>query len=158
MSTEPLGPKALLGQLRETGVSATLTNRIEELLALFGNNIPQFCALSRAKLEKAYNDAHPASSELEKKRGLGNKTYAAFDAFVRLWKQSCYDARQVAKATVEEQERKEAERAEMREALLSKEMDADTVLKVLEAFERLGRKKFNLGEMLNLADMVKGTA
>jgi len=150
MSTEALGPKALIGQLRETGLSVTLTNRIEELLKLYGENLPQFCALSKASLEAAYVKSHPGA------RGLGAKTYDAFNRFVRLWKQSLYDAKQVAKATVEEQERKEAEKAGMREELLARELDADGVLKVLAALERLERKRFTLGEMLNLYEMVSG--
>lgn len=147
MSAETLGPKALIGQLRETGLSATLANRIEELLGLFGNNVPQFCALSKAALEAAYVKAHPGT------KGLGSKTYGAFDRFVRLWKQSLYDARQVARATVEEQERKEAERAEMRNKLLEREVDFDALTAAMAALGTLGLKSCRLGKLLEMHDL-----
>lgn len=150
MSTEALGPKALIGQLRETGLSVTLANRIEELLALFGNNLPQFCALSKAALEAAYVKSHPGA------RGLGAKTYDAFNRFVRLWKQSLYDAKQVAKATVEEQERKEAEKAELRRGLLAREVDFDAMTAAMAALGTLGLKTCGLGRLLEMHDMAKG--
>lgn len=150
MSAETLGPKALLGQLRETGLSATLTNRIGELLGLFGNNLPQFCALSKAALEAAYVKAHPGT------KGLGSKTYGAFDRFVRLWRQSLYDARQVARAAVEEQERREAEKAGMREELLGREVDFDAMTAAMAALGTLGLKVCALGKLLEMHDMAKG--
>ena len=151
MSTETIGPKGLIGQLRDTGLSTVLVNRIEELLEAFNMNLDQFCIATRGQLLATYRKTHPGL------KSLGAKTYDAFDTFVRLWKQSKYEVKQVAKEAAAEQERKEAERAEMREALLTKEMDSETVLKVLEALERLGRsKKFSLGEMLNLYGMVSG--
>ena len=145
-----MGPKALLGQLRDTGLSTVLVNRIGELLGLFGSNVPQFCALSKAALEAAYVKAHPGT------KGLGKRTYEAFDRFVRLWKQSLYDAKQVARATVEEQERREAEKAGMREELLAKEVDFDALTNAMAALGTLKLTSCRLGKLLEMYDLAKG--
>jgi hypothetical protein len=124
-------------------------NRIGELLALFGGNIPQFCAATKAQLLATYNKTHPGT------RSLGAKTYDAHERFVRLWKQSQYDARQVARETVAEQERREAEKAEMREELLARKVDFDTLTSAMAALGTLGVKECAIGKLLEMYEMAK---
>jgi len=145
-----IGKEALLGQLRDEGYTSVLVNRIEELLEVFNGNIPQFCAATRGQLNAAYNKNHPGE------KSLGTKTYDVFERFVRLWKQAQYDARQVARETVEEQKRKEAEKASMRLELLAREIDFDAMTAAMAALGTLGLKVCTLGRLLEMHDMAKG--
>lgn len=148
---EGLKKEALLGYLRDAGVTTVLVNRIEELLDAFNGNIPQFCAATRAQLDATYIKVHPET----KLKGLGEKTYEVFDMFVRAWKQSQFDARQAAKATVEAQEAKAAEREAMRLELLDREVEFGAMTSAMAALETLGAKKCKLGRLLELYDMAK---
>lgn len=151
MSIEPIGAKAILGQLTDEGFSAVLVNRVEELLSVFNGNIAQFAVATRGQLNAAYAKTHPET----KFKGLGAKTFNVFDRFVAIWKQSKFDARQVAKATVEEQERKEAERAEMRNELLERKVDFDTLTSAMAALGTLGIKECTLGKLLEMYEMAR---
>lgn len=149
MSIEPIGAKAILGQLTDEGFSAVLVNRVEELLSVFNGNIAQFAIATRGQLNAAYAKAHPET----KFKGLGAKTFNVFDRFVAIWKQSKFDARTAAKAVVEEQERKEAERAEMRNELLDGIVDFDALTAAMAALGTLGLKSCSLGKLLEMHAM-----
>ena len=142
-----IGKEALLGQLRDEGYTSVLVNRIEELLGVFNGNIPQFVIATRGQLNAAYNKNHPGE------KGLGTKTYDVFERFVRLWKQAQYDARQVAKETVEEQERKEAEKAEMRQEILDRVVDFDALTSAMAALGTLKLTSCRLGKLLEMYDL-----
>lgn len=145
-----IGKETILGRLRDEGFSTVLVNRVEELLAAFGNNIPQFCALSKGKLAGAYNTLHPEGA-----RGMGAQTWKTFERFVAIWRELQCDARATAKAVVEEQERKEAERAEMRNELLERKVDFDTLTNAMAALGTLGIKECAIGKLLEMYEMAK---
>lgn len=150
-STATVGKEALLGQLRDEGFTSVLVNRVEELLGAFNGNIPQFCAATRGQLSATYIKLHPET----KLKGLGDRTFEVFDRFVKLWRESQFDARQVAKATVEAQEAKAAEREAMRLELLDREVEFGAMTNAMAALETLGAKKCKLGRLLELYDMAK---
>jgi SOS response regulatory protein OraA/RecX len=144
-----IGKEALLGQLRDGGFSAVVVNRLDDLLGMFGNNIPQFVALTKAALEAAYVKSHPGT------KGLGTETYKAFEALVRMYKTGLCDARATAKAVVAEQERKEAEKARLREELLDRVVDFDTLTSAMAALGTLGIRECALGKLLEMYEMAK---
>ena len=151
MSTEEAGKETLLGQLRDEGCTPYLVNRVEELLKAFNGNVAQFCAATRGQLNATYIKTHPET----KLKGLGEKTFEVFDRFVQLWKQSRFDARQVAKATVEAQEARAAEKEAMRLELLDREVEFGAMTSAMAALETLGAKKCKLGRLLELYEMAK---
>lgn len=144
------GKETLLGQLRDSGLSALIVNRIEQLLEMFGNNIPQFCSLSKGALEGAYVRSHPGS------KGLGKTTYDAFDRFVRLYRQSLYEAKDVARKTVAAQEAREAEKASMRQELLDREIEFDALTNAMAALGTLKLQKCSLGRLLDMYELARG--
>ncbi len=148
MSTETLGRQALFGQLRDAGLSATLANRLEELLNAepFNGDLERFCAAESGKLAAAYNRSHPGT------KGLGAKTFEAHDLLAKFWKQSKFDARQVAKETVAAQEAREAEKARMREELLDRQLTSENILVALDILEKLGQKSFPLRDLVEFHD------
>ena len=148
--SEIIGKETILGQLRDEGFTPVLVNRVEELLGVFNGNIPQFVAATRGQLNAAYNKLNPSG-----KMGLGEKTWEVFKRFCAVWRQSQYDAKQIAKATVEEQERKEAERAEMRDELLERKVDFDTLTSAMAALGTLGIKECALGKLLEMYEMAE---
>lgn len=148
MPGDAISKNAILGRLRDEGFKTVIVNRIEELLKAFGDNIPQFCALEKGRLCGAYNSLHP-----EGKAGLGTKTWDAFLRFRAIWREAQYDAKQTAKAVVEEQERKEAERAEMRNELLDGIVDFDALTAAMAALGTLGLKSCSLGKLLEMHAM-----
>ena len=143
------GKETLLGQLRDSGLSALVVNRVEQLLGMFGDNIPQFCSLSKGALEGAYVRSHPGS------KGLGQATYDAFDSFVRLYKQSLCEAREAARKTVEVQEAREAEKASMRQELLDREIEFDALTNAMAALGMLKLQKCSLGRLLDMYELAK---
>lgn len=143
-----LGKETILGRLRDEGFSAVLVNRVEELLAAFGDNIPQFCALTKGRLAGAYNTLHP-----EGERGMGAQTWKTFERFCAIWRELQCDARATAKAVVEEQERREAERASMRNELLDGVVDFDALTTAMAALGTLGLKSCELGKLLEMHAM-----
>lgn len=148
---ETLGKEAILGRLRDEGFTAVLVNRVAELLSVFNDNIPQFAAATKGQLNAAYAKLHPEP----KQKNLGERTYDVFDRFVRIWKESRFEARQVAKAAVEEQERREAERAAMREELLDRKVDFDALTSAMAALGTLGVKECAIGKLLEMYEMAK---
>ena len=148
---ETMGKEAILGRLRDEGFTATIVNRLDELLGAFGGNIPQFCALDKGKLAGAYNSLHPQGET-----GLGGKTWNAFLRFRAIWNESKFEARQVAKAAVEEQERREAEKAAARVELLDRVVDFDAMTAGMAALGTLGLKECPLGKILEMHDMALG--
>ena len=144
---ENIGKEALLGQLRDGGFSAVVVNRLNDLLGMFGNNIPQFVALTKAALEAAYVKSHPGT------KGLGTETYKAFEALVRMYKTGLCDARATAKAVVAEQERREAEKAELRQEILDREVEFDALTAAMAALGTLKLQKCSLGRLLDLYEL-----
>ena len=147
---EEMGKEALLGRLRDEGFSPVLVNRMDELLEVFNGNIPQFIIATRGQLNAAYNKTHPGE------KSIGAKTYAVFDRFVQLWKQSRLEVRQVARAAEDERERREAERASMRSELLERDIDFDAMTAAMAALGTLGLRQCALGKLLEMHDMAKG--
>ena len=145
-----IGKETILGRLRDEGFAPVMVNRIEELLQAFGNNIPQFCALSKGKLSATYNAMHPEGAH-----GIGAKTWRIFERFCAIYRELQCDARATAKAVVEEQERKEAERASMREELLERKVDFDTLTSAMAALGTLGIKECAIGKLLEMYEMAK---
>lgn len=141
--------EALLGQMRDEGFGPVLVNRIGELLDVFNGNVPQFCAATRGQLDAAYGKGHPGT------KGLGTKTYAAFDRFVQLWKLGRMEARQVAKATVDEQKRREAEKASLQKELLDRDVEFDALTSAMAALSTLGMQKCSLGRLLDMYGLAK---
>ena len=141
--------ETLLGQLRDSGLSALIVNRIGRLLGMFGNNVPQFCSLSRGALEGAYVKSHPGS------KGLGKATYDAFDRFVRFYRQSLYEAKKVARETVAAQEAREAEKASTRQELLGREVEFDALENAMAALGTLKLQKCSLGRLLDMYELAK---
>lgn len=140
-----IGKETILGRLRDENFAPVLVNRIEELLQAFGNNIPQFCALSKGKLSATYNTMHPEGAH-----GIGAKTWKVFERFCAIYRELQCDARATAKAVVEEQERKEAEKAEMRERILDGIVDFDALTAAMAALGTLGLKSCSLGKLLEM--------
>ena len=151
MSDEMIGKEAILGQLRDEGFEAMTVNRVEKLLDAFGGNIQQFVGATRAQLESTYvKKLNPNG-----KMGLGDKTWETFERFGAIWRKSRLDAKQVAKATVEAQEAKAAEKEAMRLELLDREVEFGAMTSAMAALETLGAKKCKLGRLLELYDMAK---
>lgn len=145
-----IGKETILGRLRDEGFSVMVVNRIDQLLGAFGNNIPQFCSLDKGKLTGAYNSISP-----EGEKGLGNKTWTAYGRFCAIYRESKYDAKQTAKAVVEEQERKEAEKAKLRQEILDRKVDFDTLTNAMAALGTLSIKECALGKLLEMYEMAK---
>ena len=143
------GKETMLGQLRDSGLSALVVNRIEQLLGMFGDNIPRFCSLAKGALEGAYVRSQPGS------KGLGKATYDAFDSVVRLYKQSLCEAKEVARKTVEVQEAREAEKASMRQELLDREIEFDALTNAMAALGMLKLQKCSLGRLLDMYELAK---
>ena len=149
MGSDIIGKEALLGQLRDEGYKAVLVNRLEELMGVFNDNIPQFCTATRGQLGAAYAKAHPETVQ----KGLGERTYRAFDRLVAIYKQSKLDMRQVARAAAEEQERKEAEKARARLETYERVVDFDALTSAMAALGTLGLKSCAIGKLLEMHDM-----
>ena len=151
--SETTGKEALLGHLRDAGVSVVIVNRIEELLGgePFKGDLERFCGASHGDISAAYVATHPNA----KLKGVGQNTFDAFDLFVRLWKQSRFEVKQLARATVEAQEARAAEKEAMRLELLDREVEFDAVTSAMAALETLGVRKCTLGRLLDLYDVAK---
>lgn len=144
----------IFGRMKDEGVSQVLLNRLQSLLDAFGGNIPQFVAATRGQLQATYNKLTPEAA-----KGLSSGTFAAHERFVRLYKESQAEAREVAKATVEAQEAREAEKAAMRQELLDKVVDFDTLTNAMAALGTLKLASCSLGRLLDtyeLAASAKG--
>ena len=99
MNNETSGKEALFGALRDENFSPTLVNRLAAMAELFekdGDTFENFVKLDKHKLAGLYNRTAPDGA-----KGIGAKTYKAFDRLVYLAKMAKFDARQVARATVE---------------------------------------------------------
>lgn len=150
----------LLGRLRDEGVPEMMVGRVERLLGVYNDNIPQFIIATEGQLQAAYNKLNPPQPGKQVK-GLGRNTYDAFNRFVKLYKDSLNTERQIAKATVEAQEAREAEKAAMRQELLDKVVDFDTLTNAMAALGTLKLTSCSLGRLLDtyeLAASAKGGA
>ena len=148
----------ILGRLRDEGVEEMMVNRMERLLGVYNDNIPQFVIATEGQLQAAYNKLNPPKPGKTAK-GLGSGTYAAFNRFVKIYKDSLYSERQVAKETVKAQEAREAEKAAMRQELLDKVVDFDTLTNAMAALGTLKLSSCSLGRLLDtyeLAASAKG--
>ena len=150
----------LLGRLRDEGVEEKMVCRIERLLGVFNDNLPQFTIATEGQLQAAYNKLNPPKPG-KIVRGLGQGTYTVFNRFVKLYKDSLYSERQVAKATVEAKEAREAEKAAMKQEILDKTVDFDTLTNAMAALGTLKLTSCSLGRLLDtyeLAASAKGGA
>lgn len=154
MSAETIGKETLLGQLRDSGFTAVVVNRIGELLDAYvrgGGTLQQFCGgLEKGRLWKLYAELRP-----EGDRGMGDKTWVAYKRFCAIWREAQSDAKETAKAVVEEQERREAEKARLREELLDRVVDFDTLTSAMAALGTLGIRECALGKLLEMYEMAK---
>lgn len=143
----------LLGRLKDEGFSTVIVNRIESLLEVYNDNLPQFVAATRGQLQAAYNKICPDGS-----KGLAKGTYDAFDRLVKLYKDSLASERQLAKETVAAQEAREAEKAAMRQELLDRVVDFDALTSAMAALGTLKLTSCSLGRLLDMYDLAKGGA
>ena len=71
----------LLGRLRDEGVEEKMVCRIERLLGVFNDNLPQFTIATEGQLQAAYNKLNPPKPG-KIVRGLGQGTYTVPDHFM----------------------------------------------------------------------------
>lgn len=154
MSDKGMTRNEILGRMRDEGYAAVLVNRIESLLDAAGGDIAKFAELSRGQLMGLYNNKNPYSM----KKGLGDNTFKAFDRFVRIWKDSLSDAKQIAKETVKAQEAREAEKAAMRQEILDREVSFDVLTSAMAALGTLKLDRCSLGRLLDMYDLASGTS
>lgn len=143
----------IFGRMKDEGVSQVLLNRLQSLLDAFGGNIPQFAAATKGQLQATYNKITPGCE-----KGLSNGTFAAHERFVKLYKDSQAEAREVAKATVEAQEAREAEKAAMRQEILNRSIDFEAMTSAMAALGTLKLTSCSLGRLLDMYDLAKGGA
>lgn len=143
----------IFGRMKDEGVSQVLLNRLQALLDAFGGNIPQFVAATRGQLQATYNKLTPEAA-----KGLSSGTFAAHERFVKLYKDSQAEAREVAKATVEAQEAREAEKAAMRQEILNRSIDFEAMTSAMAALGTLKLTSCSLGRLLDMYDLAKGGA
>lgn len=145
----------ILGRLRDEGVEEKMVSRMEKLLGVYNDNIPQFIIATEGQLQAAYNKLNPPKPG-KTVRGLGNGTYAVFNRFVKIYKDSLYTDRQVAKETVAAQEAREAEKAAMRQELLDKVVDFDALTNAMASLGVLKLTSCTLGRLLDTYELAKG--
>lgn len=145
----------ILGRLRDEGVPEMMVGRVERLLGVYNDNIPQFIIATEGQLQAAYNKINPPQPGKQVK-GLGRNTYDAFNRFVKLYKDSLASERQLAKATVEAQEAREAEKAAMRQELLDKVVDFDALTNAMASLGVLKLTSCTLGRLLDTYELAKG--
>lgn len=154
MSDKGMTRNEILGRMRDEGYAAVLVNRIESLLDAAGGDIATFAGLTRGQLMGLYNNKNPYSV----KKGLGDNTFKAFDRFVRIWKDSLNDAKQIARETVKAQEAREAEKTAMRQEILNREVSFDILTSAMAALGTLKLDKCSLGRLLDMYDLASGTS
>ena len=152
--SEGMTRNEILGRMRDEGYTTVLVNRIESLLDAAGGDIAEFAKLNRGQLMGLYNNGNPASTE----KGLGGGTFKAFDRFVKIWKDSLNDVRQIARETVKAQEAREAEKAAMRQEILDREVDFNVLTNAMAALGTLKLEKCSLGRLLDMYDLASGNA
>lgn len=145
----------ILGRLRDEGVEEMMVNRMERLLGVYNDNIPQFVIATEGQLQAAYNKLNPPKPGKTVK-GLGSGTYAVFNRFVKIYKDSLYSDRQIAKETVKAQEARDAEKAAMRQELLDKVVDFDALTSAMAALGTLKLTSCTLGRLLDMHELAKG--
>lgn len=154
MSDKGMTRNEILGRMRDEGYAVVLINRIESLLDAAGGDIAKFAELNRGQLMGLYNNKNPNSV----KKGLGDNTFKAFDRFVRIWKDSLSDAKQIARETVKAQEAREAEKAAMRQEILDREVSFDVLTSAMAALGTLKLDRCSLGRLLDMYDLASGTS
>jgi uncharacterized membrane protein len=152
--SEGMTRNEILGRMRDEGYATVLVNRVEALLDASGGDIAEFAKLTRGQLMGLYNRGNPNSTE----KGLGGGTFKAFDRFVRIWKDSLNDVRQIARETVKAQEAREAEKAAMRQEILDREVIFDVLTSAMAALGTLKLDRCSLGRLLDMYDLASGNA
>lgn len=138
----------ILGFLKDSGMSAVLRNRLENLLEnAFDGDIAKFANASHGELMKAYKET------TESKVSLSKGTFQAHDEFAKAYRRSLSDARALAKETVKAQEAKEAEKAAMRQEILEREIDFEVLTSAMAALGTLKITKSSLGRLLDMYDL-----
>ena len=146
---ESMTKNEILGRMRDEGFTSVVLNRLENLLAASGGDLAEFVKLSRGQLMGLYNKNNPDAKE----KGLGANTFKAFDKFIRLYKGALSDAKQIAKETVKAQEARAAEKAAMRQEILDREINFETVTAAMAALGVLKIDKCSLGRLLDMYDL-----
>lgn len=141
---ETMGKSALLGQLRDAKFSEMVVNRLGQLMSAFGDNIPQFMALEKGALEAAYCRLHPGT------KGLGARTYDAFEAMRRIYKQSLFDKRQMQAEAAKVAEEAERRRQEEETSVLNADIDFELLTSAMAA---LGTMKLTHAPLRKIMDM-----
>lgn len=152
--SEGMTRNEILGRMRDEGYTAVLVNRVEALLDAAGGDIAEFAKLTRGQLMGLYNKGNPNSTE----KGLGEGTFKAFDRFVRIWKDSLSDLKQIARETVKAQEAREAEKAALRQEILDREVSFDVLTSAMAALGTLKLDRCSLGRLLDMYDLASGTS
>lgn len=152
--SEGMTRNEILGRMRDEGYATVLVNRIENLLDAAGGDIAEFAKLNHGQLMGLYNRGNPNSTE----KGLGGGTFKAFDRFVKIWKDSLSDLKQIARETVKAQEAREAEKAAMRQEILDREVTFDVLTSAMAALGTLKLDRCSLGRLLDMYDLASGNA
>lgn len=142
----------ILGRMRDEGFATVLVNRVGGLLEASGGDIAEFAKLTRGQLMGLYNKGNPDTVE----KSLGEGTFKAVDRFVKIWKDSLNDAKQIALETVRAQEAREAEKAAMRQEILEREMDFETLTSAMAALGTLKMTRCSLGRLIDMYDLASG--
>lgn len=147
----------ILGRLRDEGIEEKMVSRMERLLGVYNDNIPQFIIATKGQLQAAYNKLNPPKPG-KMARGLGRGTYAVFDRFVKIYKDSLCSERQIAKETAAAQEARETEKAAMWQELLDKVVDFDALTNAMASLGVLKLTSCTLGRLLDTYELAKGGA
>lgn len=121
----------VLEELRKTGASSTIVNRIEALAKQFAGPDQLFSA-TRGELSKVWAQLTPNSP-----KGLGKGFWEAFDRAAGLWRTP------------------EAEAAVLQNAPLSRMVTAGQLQKLKDFMEMFSLQELPLGKLLDVLDTVE---
>lgn len=123
----------ILEELRKTGVSSTIVNRVETLAKQFAGP-EQFFSATKGELQKVWNQLTPDSP-----KGLGDGFFDAFDRAAGLWRTP------------------EADAAVLQSAPLSRPVSAEQLQKLKDFMEMYSIKERPLGKLLDILDIIEQT-
>lgn len=121
----------ILEELRKTGVSATMVNKLETLAKQFAGP-EQFFSATRGELSKVWNQLTPDSP-----KGLGDGFFEAFDRAAGLWRTP------------------EADAAVLQSAPLSRMITTGHLQKLKDFMEMFSLQELPLGKLLDILDTVE---
>lgn len=124
---------SLLGFLKDSGVSAVICSRVEDLIDAFNGNLDQFVIATKGQLEATYNKNHPDGA-----RGLGAATFKAIDLLKGRYRHANSQIREAEKAEkAEKTELQDNACEEFRKNYLSRKIDLKTLHETCEWLEMM---------------------